>query len=240
MQLVPVLVKTGFLFDTRRYTMNFIEMLTKGMPEFKDVGNMTEKEMQEYAKELADACHVIYCCADAICSFLYKADLIPTYDSDKLKKDIVDAFTECLFEAQTGLDMEEPKPLKEARTKGVEIWDQNKPLNLPEMNRVVFYQPAYGPSVAWEPVVMRGFDLRDPSVRELRFLDTDYLICFEDGDVDLDDGMYFLDGPAVIYAIDKNEHIRSLTDDEIMKIISKCLSEEEDLGPGEAPVLRLC
>ena len=26
--------------------MNFIEMLTKGMPEFKDVGNMTEEEMQ--------------------------------------------------------------------------------------------------------------------------------------------------------------------------------------------------
>ena len=220
--------------------MNFIEMLTKGMPEFKDVGNMTEKEMQEYAKELADACQVVYCCADAICSFLYKADLIPAYDSDKLKKDIVGAFTECLFEAQTDLVVEEPKPLKEARTKDVEIWDQNQPLNLPEMNKVVFYQPAYGPSVAWEPVVMRGFDLRDPSVRELRFLDTDFLICFEDSDVDLDDGMYFLDGPAVIYAIDKNEHIRSLTDDEIMKIISKCLSEEEDLGPGEAPVLRLC
>ena len=237
---MPVLVKTGFLFGTRRYTMNFIEMLTKGMPEFKDVENMTEKEMEKYAKELADACQVVYYCADAISSFLYKVDLIPSYDSDKLKKDIVGAFTECLFEAQTDLVVEEPKPLKEARTKDVEIWDQNKPLNLPEMNKVVFYQPAYGPSVAWEPVVMRGFDLRDPSVRELRFLDTDFLICFEDSDVDLDDGMYFLDGPAVIYAIDKNEHIRSLTDDEIMKIISKCLSEEEDLGPGEAPVLRLC
>ena len=48
--------------------MNFIEMLTKGMPEFKDVGNMTEKEMEKYAKELADACQVVYYCADAMIS----------------------------------------------------------------------------------------------------------------------------------------------------------------------------
>ena len=239
MHLVPVIVKTGFLFGTRRYNMNFIEMLTKGMPEFKDVGNMTEKEMEKYAKELADACQVVYYCADAISSFLYKADLIPAYDSDKLKKDIIDAFAECLFEAQADPE-QEAGSLLERRTKELEVWNRSKPLDLPEMNKVIFFQPAYGPSVAWEPFVMRGFDFTDPRVKELRFLDTDFLICFNDADVDRIDDMYLLDGPAVIYAIDKDEHIRSLSDEEISKIVSACLYKEESYDAIKEHVLRLC
>ena len=198
--------------------MSLIEMLNKEMPESKNLRNMSDKELEEYAKELADASYDFYRCVDAIFTPLHKAGFIPDYNREALMKDVVDFFEECLLEAQT----------------------DRKPLKLPEMNKVIFYHPAYGPSVAWEPVVMRGFDLKSPSVKELRFLDTDFLICFKDEDVDRVDSKYYLDGAAVIYAIDKDEHIRSLSDAEISKIVSACLYKEEALGSCEMPVLRLC
>ena len=220
--------------------MSLIEMLNKEMPEFKNLRNMSDKELEEYAKELADASYDFYRCVDAIFTPLHKAGFIPDYNREALMKDVVDFFEECLLEAQTDPEHEETGSQKTSRAKGTDVWNKSKPLKLPEMNKVILYHPAYGPSVAWEPVVMRGFDFKSTSVKELRFLDTDFLICFKDEDVDRVDSKYYLDGPAVIYAIDKDEHIRSLSDAEISKIVSACLYKEEALGSCEAPVLRLC
>ena len=213
--------------------MSLIEMLNKEMPEFKNLRNMSDKELEEYAKELADASYDFYRCVDAIFTPLHKAGFIPDYNREALMKDVVDFFEECLLEAQTDPEQKETGSLKTSRAKGTDVWDKSKPLKLPEMNKVIFYHPAYGPSVAWD-------DFKSTSVKELRFLDTDFLICFKDEGVDRVDSKYYLDGPAVIYAIDKDEHIRSLSDAEISKIVSACLYKEEALGSCEAPVLRLC
>ena len=40
--------------------MSLIEMLNKEMPEFKNLRNMSDKELEEYAKELADASYDFY------------------------------------------------------------------------------------------------------------------------------------------------------------------------------------
>lgn len=105
---------------------------------------------------------------------------------------------------------------------------------------VVFYMPGYGPSVSREQIAMRRFDLNNIEHRELRFLDTDFLICFDIEDTVREDGKYYLGGPSVIYAVDKDDQVRSLTEDEVMSIITACLHKEETIGSGEMPVLRLC
>ncbi|HCG58483.1 MAG TPA: hypothetical protein DEV97_00525 [Lachnospiraceae bacterium] len=105
---------------------------------------------------------------------------------------------------------------------------------------VVFYMPGYGPTTSREQIVMRGFDLNNPEHREIRFMDTDFLICFDSADSVQEDGKYYLAGPSVIYAVNKDDQVRSLTEDEIMSIISACLHKEETIGIGEMPVLRLC
>lgn len=111
-----------------------------------------------------------------------------------------------------------------------------------EMPKVVFYVPGYGPSVSVEPLVSRGFDLKSKGTREIRFAETDFLICFHEEDVERSWDRYYLTGPAVIYAVDKDDMVRSLTEDEIRLITSICLHKEEtkaDLAEA-CPVFRLC
>ena len=111
-----------------------------------------------------------------------------------------------------------------------------------EMPKVVFYVPGYGPSVSVEPLITRGFDLKSQGTREIRFAETDFLICFHDEDVERTWNRYYLTGPAVIYAVDKDDMIRSLTEEEIRLITSICLHKEEKKNDeaGAFPVFRLC
>ncbi len=105
---------------------------------------------------------------------------------------------------------------------------------------VVFYVPGYGPSISREQIVRRGFNPNDPDYREMRFLDTNYLICFSKEDCIEKDDKYYLSGPAVIYAVDRKEQIRSLAEDEVMDILSICVHKEEKIGITEMPAIRLC
>ena len=105
---------------------------------------------------------------------------------------------------------------------------------------VVFYYPGYGPTVSRDQIARRGFDLEDPYYREMRFLDTDYIICFNQTDTTEKDGKYYLIGPSAIYAVDKDEQIRSLTEDEVMEIVAICLHKEERIDGGITAAFRLC
>ena len=105
---------------------------------------------------------------------------------------------------------------------------------------VVFYVPGYGPTISREQISMRGFDLNNMEHKEIRFMDTEFLICFDSADTVREDGKYYLAGPSVIYAVGKDDQIRSLTEDEVMDIFSACLHKEETIGIGAMPVLRLC
>lgn len=111
-------------------------------------------------------------------------------------------------------------------------------INLGKEKTVVFYTPGYGPTVGIEGLLGDAFDPSDEGYREMRFLETDFLICFNSDDVVHLWGNYYLTGPAMIYAVDEHEEVRSLTEEEIVLIFSICKHKESRMGM--KPAFRLC
>lgn len=106
--------------------------------------------------------------------------------------------------------------------------------------RVVLYTPGLFPKTSLENMSDGIFDPKDPGYREMRFADTDLLICFNDDDVCHLWGNSYLTGPSMIFAVDENEEMRSLEDDEVFKVLSVIIHKEEHFGMKKMPIFRLC
>ena len=106
--------------------------------------------------------------------------------------------------------------------------------------RVVLYTPGLFPKASHEDMSEGIFDSKDPGYREMRFADTDLLICFNDDDVCHLWGNSYLTGPSMIFAVDENEEMRSLDDDEVFKVLSVIIHKEEHFGMKKMPIFRLC
>ena len=106
--------------------------------------------------------------------------------------------------------------------------------------RVILYTPGQFPKKSLEDVGNGVFDQNAPGFREMRFAETDFLICFNEDDVCHLWGNSYLTGPSMIYAVDENEEVRSLTEQEMFKILSILIHKEEQFGRGRLPIFRLC
>ena len=127
---------------------------------------------------------------------------------------------------------EDQSKATEANKEGIQEEDTRK--------RVVLYTPGLFPKASLEDMSEGIFDSKDPGYREMRFADTDLLICFNDDDVCHLWGNSYLTGPSMIFAVDENEEMRSLEDDEVFKVLSVIIHKEEHFGMKKMPIFRLC